>query len=78
MKNNSLIISEQKPVFGIAGYKMPNPSKSFFFKPTTFKIIASQKKEKDNYITDFVRAKQFMPSPAQYQPQQDKSRMLID
>jgi hypothetical protein len=45
---------------------MPNPSKSFLYKPRTFKIIESKKKEKDNFITDAVRDRAFVPSPCIY------------
>jgi len=65
------------PQFGIAGYLMPNPSKSHFYKPHVFKIVESTKKEKDSYLTDAVKAKAFLPPPTQYQPEQDKTAMLF-
>lgn len=56
---------------------MPNPSKAYFYKPQTFKIIEAKKKEKDSYLTDAVKLKAFLPPPTLYQPQQDKTSLIF-
>ena len=63
--------------FGIKGYEVPNTSRSFLYNPRTFKIIESKKKEKDNFITDAVRDRAFVPSPCLYQPDNDKTSMIF-
>ena len=56
---------------------MPNPSLAALYKPHTFKIIESKRKDKECYLDFEVKAKKHVPSPCLYQPDHDKTEMIM-